>query len=114
MVSGEIHFARQPNLPADARVYVRLLDTSIADAPARLMAEQVLTDVWRQANAGEPLAFALTGAPGDERNSYTLAVLVDVDGDGRTSRGDFITMQSYPVHTRANPDWVSVLVKEVI
>ncbi len=112
-VSGEILFARKPALPGDTKVYVRLLDTSSADAPAQLIAEKVLTGMWQKANAGEPIPFSLTAAKGDERSSYTIAVLVDVDADGKTSRGDFISMQSYPVHTFGNPDWVSVLVKEV-
>ena len=112
-VSGEIQFALTPTIPADTKVYVRLLDTSVADAPAQLITEKLLTDVWQKANAGEPIPFTLTAAKGDERRSYTIAVLVDVDGDRKTGRGDFINMQSYPVHTFGNPDWVSVQVKEV-
>ena len=113
LVSGEIHFAQKPQLPSDAKAHVRLLDTSMADAPSRLVAETVLKDISQQANLGNPIPFVLNGDPPHERGSYTISVLVDLDGDGKASPGDFINTQSYPVLTFGYPNNVSVQVKQI-
>lgn len=113
LVSGEIHFAQKPQLPSDAKAYVRLLETSMADAPSRLVAEVVLQDISQEANLGNPIPFALNGDLQDERGSYTISVLVDLDDDGRASPGDFINMQSYPVLTFGYPSEVSVQVRQI-
>lgn len=113
LVSGEIHFAVRPSLPSGAVARVRLLDTSRADAAARVVAEQILEDVAERANRGEALTFSIDGELDDERARYTISVHVDADADGRISPGDFITMQSYPVLTFGYPSRVSVEVRRV-
>jgi hypothetical protein len=40
-------------------------------------------------------------------------VLVDLDGDGKISKGDYISMQSYPVLTFGSPSEVTIEVKQV-
>ena len=42
-----------------------------------------------------------------------LEVHVDVDNDGKISVGDYINMESYPVLTYGNPNYISVKVKNV-
>ncbi|HEX5734974.1 MAG TPA: YbaY family lipoprotein [Blastocatellia bacterium] len=113
LVSGEILFAEQPHLPSDVKAYVRLSDVGMADAPSRLVAEEVLTDIAQKANSGKPIPFVLYGALQDQRGSYAISVLVDVDGNGKISSGDFINMQSYPVLTFGYPSHVAVQVKKV-
>jgi uncharacterized lipoprotein YbaY len=78
----------------DARVYVRLEDTSRADASSRIVAEQTLSGA--ALIQGSPLRFELRGAlPGGSQ--CTLRVHVDVDGDGQVSPGDYVSTESYPV-----------------
>ena len=113
LVQGEVHFEQPPNLPLGATAYVRLLDTSLADAPSSIVAEQVLTGIAADANAGRPLLFALYGTPPNARASYTVSIWVDVDSDGRISSGDYLTMQSYPVLTYGYPNQVTVQVRRV-
>jgi len=113
LVSGEIVFAERPELPPDATAYVRLLDTSAADAPSSKIAEQVLKNIAKKANQGEAIPFAINGKIESERASYTLSVLVDLDGDGEISQGDFINMQSYPVLTFGFPNRVSIEVRQI-
>ncbi len=113
LVSGEIQFDQPSHLPSDAKAYVHLSDVSAADAPSRMIAEQVLTDISQKANSGQSIPFVLYGTPPDERGSYAISVLVDLDGDGKISTGDFISMQSYPVLTFGYPNRVSVQVKKV-
>ena len=100
-------------MDSNAKAYVQLLDVGAADASSRVIAEQVLTDISQKASSGQSIPFVLYGAIPDERGSYTISVHVDVDGDGKISRGDYITMQSYPVLTFGYPDRVSVEVKKV-
>ena len=113
LISGDIRFAEHPSLPEGAKIYVRLLDTSLADAPAKVVAEQVLTDISKNANSGEPVSFTIDGKIENQQGSYSISVLIDVDGDGKRGKGDFINMQSYPVLTFGYPSQVSVLVKRI-
>jgi uncharacterized lipoprotein YbaY len=112
-VAGEIRVAKPLDLPAEATIYVRLLDTSTADAPAVLVAEQVLRKSAEEANRSGKVSFQLRGGPIDASRDYTVSVLIDIDGDGRVSRGDFISIQSYPVLTRGHSDSVSIQVERV-
>jgi uncharacterized lipoprotein YbaY len=113
LVSGEIQFATRPQLPVGAKAHVRLLDTTMSDAPALLIAELVLPGISEKANAGSNIPFELAARSIDERRNYSIAVLVDLDGDEKTSRGDFVTTQSYPVLTFGYPAHVRVMVNEV-
>ena len=113
LVSGEIIFDQQAHLPPSTKAYVRLLDVSAADAPSRTVAEEVLTDISQKANSGQSIPFSLNGILQNKGGSYIISVLVDVNGDGKISAGDFINKQSYPVLTFGYPSKVSVLVKQV-
>lgn len=88
---------------------MRLLNTSLADAGSAAVAEQVIDHISK----GENVAFVLQPNSIDERDSYTVSVLVDLDGDGKVSKGDYISMQSYPVLTYGHPNEVTVEVKKV-
>ena len=112
VVKGELKFEGSPDLPASAKAYVRLLNTSMADAPSAAVAEQVI-DVARFLSKGEKVAFVLEPHSIDERDTYTVSVLVDLDGDGKISKGDYISMQSYPVLTHGSPNQVTIEVKPV-
>ena len=79
--------------PAGSRVVVQLLDTTYADAPAAVLAEDVGTTVATESPVIHTASVELVGA-GD---GATVHVHVDVDGDGQVSRGDFVTTQSYRV-----------------
>jgi uncharacterized lipoprotein YbaY len=109
VVKGEIKFAGKPDVPASAKIYVRLLNTSLADAPSNIVAEQVIDHLRND----EKIAFRLEPDSINERDSYTVSVLVDVDGDGKISKGDYISMQSYPVLTFGSPTEVTIEVKRV-
>ncbi len=113
VVRGEIKFAGKPALPASAKMYVRLLDISSADAPSKVVAEQVIEHIERLLSKDQKVAFVLEPNSIDERASYSVSVLVDIDGDGKISKGDYISMQSYPVLTYGYPSEVTIEVKLV-
>jgi len=112
LLCGEVIFEGTRSFTG-ATVYVRLEDVSRLDAPSMVIAEQVIRSVVHQAGSQQGLEFSLYGQIPDEQASYTVRVHVDVDGDGRVSHGDFLSMESYPVLTHGYPNRVKVRVREV-
>ena len=112
VVRGTVRFFEEVDVPSGARLYVRLLDVTFTDAPSRTVAEQVLT--LARGRAGERrLAFSLELETIDSHRTYIVSAHADLDGDGSISRGDWMTMESYPVLTLGNADRVDVIVKRV-
>lgn len=85
--------------------------TQEADTPARVLAKQVRGNISRPRGSREPLRFALECEDIRESPFVTLSVLVDLDGDGRISRGDYINTESYPV--QFSPHKMQVRVRRV-
>jgi hypothetical protein len=79
--------------PAGASVIVQVRDTSLADAAATIVAEARTTTTA----TGGRLADVELELPDDDLEGKTVWVLVDVDGDGGVSLGDYITKQSFPL-----------------
>ena len=92
-----------------ATVRVRVEDTSLADAPARLVGEQI----FEKACSTSLLFFSIGVEPFDEKARYTVRVHIDVDNDGCVSKGDYVSTESYPVLTGGHGDHVDVRVKIV-
>jgi len=90
----EIVAAGESGPPAGAPVIVQLRDAGLQDASSTTVAESRTES--RACEAGEALARAQLEV--DDAGGHPIVwVHVDVDGDGSVSKGDFITMQSYPV-----------------
>jgi len=111
-ISGtiEFHDVRQP--AGDVTVYVRVEEASRADAPAAMVAQVMLRGV-EVAAAAPPLRFELQQIPTVPSGRYVVRAHADVDGDGRITRGDYISTQSYPVLTGAAADVVKIVLHEV-
>ncbi len=95
-VSGRVTFGGgEVTLPEGAVVTVQLLDTSLADAAATLIGEQIIRDA-----RGLPLAFRVGYDPAaiDERNEYSLQATVRHAG-----RLLYINDTVHPVLTRGAP-----------
>ena len=112
VVEGEIHFPPDAVF-VGATIHVRLLDATLADGPARTVAEQTIPNVSHPRDSGGSVAFALRAGGLDARARYVVRVHVDVDGDGRVSRGDYTSTESYPVLTWGHPNRVVVRVRPV-
>lgn len=112
LVTGEIILpSPSPDL-SNATVYVRLQETTQADALARTITEEVLTQARERTTSGI-LPFTLCGEGIDPRARYTISVHIDVNGDGAVSRGDYIHAASIPVLTYGHPNRVHVLLQVV-
>jgi hypothetical protein len=94
--------------PAGVPVIVQVRDTAEQDAPAKVLGEARDTISGRQ-GAGLATVQVVIGTRGAEP---TVWAHVDVDGNGRVSRGDYVTVQSYPVPAGSKPR-VRVAVKRV-
>jgi putative lipoprotein len=92
-------------LPPTARAVVRLEDVSLADAPAKLIAEQTIEP------AGQvPIAFSLAYDPAriDDRMSYAVRGQILVEG-----RLVYTSTSHHPVLTRGAPDRVEIMLEPV-
>ena len=96
-----------------AQMRIMVEDVSRLNAASISIAEKIIDGVSYDPTDGASLAFSLHGEVPDDRANYAVRVHIDVDRDGRVSRGDYITMESYPVLTQGHPERVTVRVREV-
>ena len=113
LVEGEIFLEDAQRSFTGATVHVRLEDVSYVDAPSRVVAEHTIRDVSHEPGIEHIVSFTLYGDAPDEKGRYVVTVHVDLHGQGRITRGDYLSMESYPVLTHGRPSQVSVHVREV-
>ena len=96
MVAGRIEFLpERPHLRA-ADVHVWIEDSTYADAPAARVFQKRMPAV---SYGGEPegIPFMLDYDPEPSNRTYTFGVLVDLDGDSKAGRGDYVSNQAVKV-----------------
>jgi len=114
VVTGRILLEGWQGEPGPATVVVRVLDTSRADAPAVTVSTLTLRDVaLDNLMEQDGIDFSLKILRVNPRTRYTVSVLVDLDGDGQSSPGDYRSMQSYPVLTHGHGNWVEVHARRI-
>lgn len=95
-VMGEVFYLERVALPPTAKVTVQLQDVSRADAPAKVIAEQVIDT----AGVAPPYAFSLSYDPAQIQDNLSYAVRATItDGDQLL----FTSTERIPVITRGNP-----------
>lgn len=100
-----------PVTPVSVRVEVE--DISRADMPSEVVGQQsIRTGLVR---GGEEIPFEITIPAGliNAQRFYSVRVHIAMSDSGEIERGDYISMQSYPVLTRGHGDRVSVVVRRV-
>ncbi len=80
-------------LPAHCPLIVEVRDTSLADVPSTLVKKVVAVVPSEVAAGGIQVRMELASVP----DGATVWAHVDADRDGRVSRGDWLTVESYPV-----------------
>lgn len=113
LVKGEILFSKELGSFSGATVNVYLEDVSFLDAQALIVAKQVIPDIDHEMGTENRVEFALKGEIADIRARYSLRVHVALRGDEQIHRGDYISMESYPVLTFGYPNQVLIRVQEV-
>ena len=111
LIVGEIEFPPEHGAFSDATVNITVQDTRQADAASIVLCKQVVRNIKRSSDSAEPLRFAVECEELPESPFITVSVLVDVDGDGRISRGDYVNMESYPAEF--SPREMRIRVREV-
>jgi uncharacterized lipoprotein YbaY len=111
LVSGIILLPHDAPAAHQVPIYVRLLETSYADAPARVIASQRLDAANVAGGTSHPFELRMDRV--DPKAHYTVDAHVDVDRDGHAGPGDYITMVSHPVLTFGRPDWVLLEVRRI-
>lgn len=105
-VTGTITYRERIALPPSAVVTVKLVDVSLADAPAVLVAEQVITTAGRQV----PFEFALEYDAARIQPSRTYAVQVRIEDGGKLL---FISDKMNLVITRDAPTHLDIVVRRI-
>lgn len=96
-VSGTITYLQKIALPDNAVITVQIQDTSLADAPATVMGEQVIQTESQQVPFDYEVEYNLDDI--QENHSYTMSVRI-TDGAGTLL---FINDTAIPVITRDHP-----------
>lgn len=97
LIEGEIDFVDVPSPIFDATIYVRLLDMSWADAPSKVIAEEVIPNISIKAIRPSSIPFSMRIPELDKSLMYTLSAYINVNGKEEITDGDYITMESFPV-----------------
>jgi|tagenome__1003787_1003787.scaffolds.fasta_scaffold19331115_2 hypothetical protein len=80
-------------LPEGGSVNIEIRDTSLADAPAVTLKRVSVSVPKARRTMSLPVAIELRSVP----DGTTVYAHLDADGDGRVSRGDYVTVESYPL-----------------
>ena len=95
-VSGTITYPEGIPLPEDAVVQIQVQDTSLADAPAIVMGEQIITTPGQV-----PIPYQVCYDPSQIQENHTYSMSVRItDADGKLL---FINDTHIPVITQGNP-----------
>ncbi len=113
LITGEILFSAELSSFSGATVNVYLEDVSFLDAPAKIIAKQVISQVAHEMGTENRVKFTLKGEIADIHARYSLRVHTAVHGNEQIQRGDYISMESYPVLTFGYPHQVTIRVKQV-
>ncbi|EKV00628.1 hypothetical protein Lepto7375DRAFT_2758 [Leptolyngbya sp. PCC 7375] len=111
-VQGTIIVEGQHAEMSIARLYIRLIDTSRADASAITIECQETANLWLVPGTRIPFDLQLT-ADLDPRTRVEVAVHADKEGTGGVSKGDFINMVSIPVPPTQSSTGVVVPIRQV-
>jgi len=103
-VTGTITYLARMALPPQTMIQVQLQDVSLADAPAKVIAEKKIQLGQKQV----PVPFTLKYDPAkiDAGHRYSVSARVTIGADLK-----FVTDQAYPVITQGNPSKADLILK---
>lgn len=106
MITGTVTYLVRMALQPEAAIDVRLEDVSLADAPAKLVAEYIFAAAGKQV----PIPFQLPYTAKDiqPNHRYQLRARITVD-----DKLTFTTTQAYPVITNGAPTHVDLVLQPV-
>ena len=105
-ISGTVTYRVRMALPPDAAIDVRLEDVSLADAPAKLVAENVFAVGGQQV----PIPFQVPYSQHDIQANHRYSVRARITVGEKLL---FTTTKAYPVITRGAPTTVNLVLEPV-
>jgi putative lipoprotein len=105
-VTGTVSYRQRIALPSDAIVKVRIEDVSLADAPAKSVAEEKISTEGRQV----PITFAIKYDPAVINPAHRYQIRATITSGDRLL---FTTTTAYPVLTHGAPSQLDLLVHQV-
>jgi len=106
VVEGIIHLAGVSSSTPNATVYVQIVEVSLADAPSNVVAEEVIPDFQIDMDNLAEIRFSILTSNLNRRANYDLIAHVDINGSGEITKGDYLTMESFPVSPVGPRVWI--------
>ena len=94
-IFGNILLPQNISREKSRQVLIEVRDTSIADAPSTVVAQQSLKNVLLA--PGLAIPYSLEVPTEQSQRHLSLRVHVDLDGTGAVTPGDLLTVQAYPI-----------------
>lgn len=113
VVEGEILLPPEMTPVTPVSIQVEVEDISRADMPSEVVGQQSI--ITRRLEGGEAIPFeiAIPSRLINAQRLYSVRAHIATSGSGEVERGDYITMQSYPVLTRGYGNRVTLAVRRV-
>ena len=105
-VSGTIAYRERMALPPDAAIDVRLEDTSLKDAPAKLIGESIFAAAGQQV----PISFQVSYSPPDINPAHTYTLRANITVNGLLK---FTSTTAYQVITQGAPMQANIMMQQV-
>ncbi len=115
LLTGEIVIDSINRSFKNASIHIYLEDVSLLDREAKVVVEKTIQSVSCKKGTKNQLQFSidLEKIKIDQRANYSIRVHIDLQNNKIINRGDYLTMQNYPVLTFGFPSNITVHVKEV-
>lgn len=113
IIKGEITFEKDAPSFTGATLHVYLENISFIDAASEVVADYIEWNINFNPNTSNSIPFEIVYKNLDPGDRFAIRVHIDVDKDGKVSKGDFINVQSYPVITFGYPKEITVIVKQI-
>lgn len=105
-VTGTLAYRERIVLPPDAAIDVRLEDTSLQDAPAKLVSESIFAAEGKQV----PISFQVSYNPADINPAHTYQLRANITVNGTKT---FASTTAYPVITQGAPMQANIMLQPV-
>ncbi len=105
-VTGTVAYRERVALPPDAAIDVRLEDTSLQDAPAKLIGESVFAVAGQQV----PISFQVSFNPADINPAHTYQLRANITVNGVKT---LTSTSAYPVITHGAPMQANIMLQQV-
>lgn len=115
LLTGEIVIGNINRSFKNASIHIYLEDVSLLDREAKVVVEKTIQSVSCENGTKKQLQFVIhqEKIKIDQRANYSIRVHIDLQNNKIINKGDYLTMQNYPVLTFGSPNSIIVHVKEV-